>query len=165
MARQTFEKGEAVKMYRYSGGRFGPDTWSDMVVLEPDVPKGGAWKGDPVLYYVRVTVPNPQDEWQLRGIEIKNARNLIRKASDFADIQAEIDRKTAWAKKRGDEAEARHRLQDAAPDLLAALRALEARTETRIDYCFCETAKAIDGDLPCLFCLKQQAHAAIEKAS
>ena len=126
MARQTFEKGEAVKMYRYSGGRFGPDTWSDMVVLEPDVPKGGAWKGDPVLYYVRVTVPNPQDEWQLRGIEIKNARNLIRKASDFADIQAEIDRKTAWAKKRGDEAEARHRLQDAAPDLLAALKGIAA---------------------------------------
>ena len=49
-------------------------------------------------------------------------------------------------------------------DLLAALRVLAARTETRIDYCFCETAKAIDGDLPCLFCLKQQARAAIERA-
>ena len=61
-------------------------------------------------------------------------------------------------------AEANAHLIAAAPDLLAALRVLAARTETRIDYCFCETAKAIDGDLPCLFCLKQQARAAIEKA-
>ena len=77
------------------------------------------------------------------------------------DLEAEQLKDLAY--QRGIQ-EGRRQMADCNADLLAALRALEARTETRIDYCFCETAKAIDGDLPCLFCLKQQARAAIERA-
>ena len=91
--------------------------------------------------------------WKVHGTEIWAEHRRITMGRGAYD---EKDRATR---------DANARLITSAPDLLAALRALEARTETRIDYCFCETAKAIDGDLPCLFCLKQQARAAIEKAS
>jgi len=160
MARQIFEQGEAVKVYRYSGGRFGPDTWDDRIVADPDVVKGTGTSYDPTLHYVRVTPIDPKDEWQRRGTEVKNARNLIRKASDFADIQAEIDRKAAQYKQRGDEAMARSRLRDAAPDLLAALK----RAVNCIDPIRIKDADGRGPMTPIEEATVEQARAAIEKA-